>query len=155
MLDVLPTKHELLLAITGHNVTGAVCEWARELAALHAQRGQAPERVQEIDCRRTDIVTAIDDWLSGLIPHLDDRNDMVSVGALIDHAAAAANRSLVVLATDGANCIRMHEAWTHLGELELMYDHLLADLTGRPATPPPRIVSKCHCSGTLLEGAVE
>ncbi len=145
---ILPTSALLLRACRGHRVIGGPLLWfSRDLAVLHERRligrgGSEPDHdpatVLEIDRRRTELVMAIDDWISRSVPQhrLGATLHTETVGSVIDRIAEASVRAHHALMTLDANDEILHVAWHHLAELADAYDDLIADvLAGRRRLP--------------------
>lgn len=148
MSGILPTSDLLLRACRGHRVIGGPLLWfARDLAVLHERRligrgGAEPDNtpavVIEIDRRRTELVMAIDDWISRSVPQhrLGATLHTETVGSVIDRIAEASVRAHHALMTMDANDELLHIAWHHLAELADAYDDLITDvLAGRRRLP--------------------
>lgn len=111
----MPDGHELLAACCGHIGDDIddhpVTRCARELAELHLQRRISPMRAAEIDCRRREIVVAIDHW-AGARTAARAR----SLGAAVDGLAAAQVRATVLLRSIGdIRDERVQVAWSMVG----------------------------------------
>ncbi|KQY33227.1 hypothetical protein ASD42_15210 [Nocardia sp. Root136] len=143
----LPLSDILVRACRGHRVVGGPLLWfARDLAVLHEKRivgrgGRVdtdPAVLREIDCRRSELVLAIDDWVLRAIPQhrLGATLHTETVGAVIDRMAEASVRAHHALMTRAANDEMLHCAWHHLAELADAYDDLVRDvLAGRRRLP--------------------
>lgn len=144
---LLPLSDILVRACRGHRVVGGPLLWfARDLAVLHEKRvvgrgGRVdtdPVVLREIDCRRSELVLAIDDWvLRGVPQHrLGASLHTETVGSVIDRMAEASVRAHHALMTLAANDEMLHSAWHHLAELADAYDDLVRDvLAGRRRLP--------------------
>ncbi|MFE1593205.1 DUF4254 domain-containing protein [Nocardia sp. NPDC058705] len=144
---LLPLSDILVRACRGHRVVGGPLLWfARDLAVLHEKRvvgrgGRVdtdPEALREIDCRRSELVLAIDDWvLRGIPQHrLGSTLHTETVGAVIDRMAEASVRAHHALMTMAAHDEMLHSAWHHLAELADAYDDLVREvLAGRRRLP--------------------
>lgn len=145
---ILPTSDLLLRACRGYRVIGGPLLWfSRDLAVLHERRligrgGSEPDHdpatVVEIERRRTELVMAIDDWISRSIPQhrLGATLHTETIGSVIDRIAEASVRAHHALMTLDANDEILHVAWHHLAELADAYDDLVADvLAGRRRLP--------------------
>jgi len=148
MSGILPSSDLLLRACRGHRVIGGPLMWfARDLAVLHERRligrggaepDNSPAVIVEIDRRRTELVMAIDDWISRSIPQhrLGATLHTETVGSVIDRIAEASVRAHHALMTLDANDEILHIAWHHLAELADAYDDLITDvLAGRRRLP--------------------
>ncbi|MEU4319064.1 DUF4254 domain-containing protein [Nocardia fluminea] len=127
-------------------VGGPLLWFARDLAVLHEKRvvgrgGRVdtdPGVLREIDCRRGELVLAIDDWVLRAIPQhrLGATLHTETVGAVIDRLAEASVRAHHALMTLAANDEMLHCAWHRLAELADAYDDLVRDvLAGRRRLP--------------------
>ncbi|MEV0433769.1 DUF4254 domain-containing protein [Nocardia sp. NPDC050413] len=127
-------------------VGGPLLWFARDLAVLHEKRvvgrGGRVETdavvLREIDCRRAELVLAIDDWvLRGVPQHrLGATLHTETIGAVIDRLAESSVRAHHALMTLDANDELLHSAWHHLAELADAYDDLVRDvLAGRRRLP--------------------
>ncbi|TDP39795.1 uncharacterized protein DUF4254 [Nocardia ignorata] len=144
---LLPFSDLLVRACRGHRVVGGPLLWfARDLAVLHEKRvvgrGGRVETdavvLREIDCRRSELVLAIDDWvLRGVPQHrLGATLHTETIGAVIDRLAESSVRAHHALMTLDANDELLHSAWHHLAELADAYDDLVRDvLAGRRRLP--------------------
>ncbi|MGF6887277.1 hypothetical protein ABIA39_004412 [Nocardia sp. GAS34] len=148
MNGILPGSDLLLRACRGHRVIGGPLLWfSRDLAVLHERRligyggsepDSSPATLIEIDRRRTELVMAIDDWISRSIPQhrLGATLHTETIGSVIDRIAEASVRAHHALMTLDANDEILHVAWHHLAELADAYDDLVADvLAGRRRLP--------------------
>ncbi|APE33276.1 hypothetical protein BOX37_04055 [Nocardia mangyaensis] len=144
---LLPLSDLLVRACRGHRVVGGPLLWfARDLAVLHEKRvvGRGgsvdtdPVVMREIDCRRSELVLAIDDWvLRGVPQHrLGATLHTETIGAVIDRLAESSVRAHHALMTLAANDEMLHCAWHHLAELADAYDDLVRDvIAGRRRLP--------------------
>ncbi|KAF0848301.1 DUF4254 domain-containing protein [Nocardia caishijiensis] len=144
---LLPFSDLLVRACRGHRVVGGPLLWfARDLAVLHEKRvvgrGGRVESdavvLREIDCRRSELVLAIDDWvLRGVPQHrLGATLHTETIGAVIDRLAESSVRAHHALMTLDADDELLHSAWHHLAELADAYDDLVRDvLAGRRRLP--------------------
>ncbi|MFD4460686.1 DUF4254 domain-containing protein [Nocardia sp. NPDC058480] len=144
---LLPLSDILVRACRGHRVVGGPLLWfARDLAVLHEKRivgrgGRVdtdPVVLREIDCRRSELVLAIDDWVLRAIPQhrLGATLHTETVGSVIDRMAEASVRAHHALMTLAAHDEMLHCAWHHLAELADAYDDLVRDvLAGRRRLP--------------------
>jgi hypothetical protein len=148
MSGILPSSDLLLRACRGHRVIGGPLMWfTRDLAVLHERRligrggaepDNTPATIIEIDRRRTELVMAIDDWISRSIPQhrLGATLHTETVGSVIDRIAEASVRAHHALMTLDASDEILHIAWHHLAELADAYDDLISDvLAGRRRLP--------------------
>ncbi|WP_319944844.1 DUF4254 domain-containing protein [Nocardia macrotermitis] len=145
---ILPSSDLLLRACRGHRVVGDPLMWfTRDLAVLHERRligrgGSEPTRdpatLTEIERRRSELVMAIDDWVSRSIPQhrLGATLHTETIGSVIDRIAEASVRAHHALMTLDAGDEVLHGAWHHLAELADAYDDLVTDvLAGRRRLP--------------------
>ncbi|MBF6331567.1 DUF4254 domain-containing protein [Nocardia transvalensis] len=114
-----PDWHELLAAFCGHigdqPEDHPITRWARDLAELHLVRREHPLRAAEIDCRRSELVARIDDWVGA---HTARRPRPESLGAIVDGMAAAQVRATHLLrSVDDVTDERVHAAWFLLASL--------------------------------------
>ncbi|MEV5648489.1 DUF4254 domain-containing protein [Nocardia sp. NPDC052254] len=113
----MPDEHELLAACCGHigdhRDDHPITRCARELAELHLLRRSTPVRAAEIDCRRREIVVAIDQWAGArTVAPAGAR----SLGAAVDGLAAAQVRATVLLRAIGdIGDERVRVAWSMVG----------------------------------------
>ncbi|WP_227980540.1 DUF4254 domain-containing protein [Nocardia spumae] len=113
----MPDCQEVLAACCGHigdqPDDHPVTRSARELAELHLMRRSSPMRAAEIDCRRRELVVAIDHWAS---PRTAAPAHARSLGAAVDGLAAAQVRATVLLRTLGdPRDERVRVAWSMVG----------------------------------------
>ena len=113
----MPDGHELLAACCGHIGDHAddhpVTRCARELAELHLLRRSSPVRTAEIDCRRREIIVAIDLWVGARTAAPARAR---SLGAAVDGLAAAQVRATLLLRTIGdTRDERVQVAWSTVG----------------------------------------
>ncbi|MGW4633766.1 DUF4254 domain-containing protein [Nocardia sp. NPDC004415] len=97
-----------------------------------------PLVMREIDCRRSELVLAIDDWvLRGVPQHrLGATLHTETIGAVIDRLAESTVRAHHALMTLAAHDELLHSAWHHLAELADAYDDLVRDvLAGKRRLP--------------------
>ncbi|MBW0271280.1 hypothetical protein ATM97_10690 [Nocardia sp. MH4] len=144
---LLPLSDLLVRACRGHRVVGGPLLWfARDLAVLHEKRivGRGgfvdtdPVVLREIDCRRAELVLAIDDWVHRGVPQhrLGATLHTETIGAVIDRLAESSVRAHHALMTMPANDEMLHCAWHHLAELADAYDDLVRDvIAGRRRLP--------------------
>lgn len=138
--EALPSKDELLVALCGKRGRGPLCNEARSLARLHQRRREHTASASEIDDGRAESMARIDSWVAHHIPrpHRNARTHSETVGALIDRMAAAADRAMHALITDGPSSLTVHTAWVRLAELEIQYGDLAGEICdGRRRLPPP------------------
>ncbi|MFI6040389.1 DUF4254 domain-containing protein [Nocardia sp. NPDC051321] len=120
----LPDQRELVAAFGSpegdpsaeHPLIG----WARRLATLHRQRHGNPLAAAGIDCRRAELVAAIDTWVATQLPRRSctDHLRTGSLGATIDRMAAAhAHASHLLHTAEKVSDVRVHAAWYRLASL--------------------------------------
>ncbi|MBF6136625.1 DUF4254 domain-containing protein [Nocardia otitidiscaviarum] len=126
-----PSKDELLEAFhRSDRYENPLADFATRLADLHRRRQQYPQRSDEIDRQRGELVTVIDCWVATNTPppHPRARMHTETVGTLIDRMAATAATAFRVLMTEHPGSDTVHAAWTRLAELENAYSDLTDDL---------------------------
>ncbi|WP_194818234.1 hypothetical protein [Nocardia sp. XZ_19_385] len=130
MPEPLPSKDQLLAALRGHYLLGPLCTQAYGLAELHRQRRDHPDRSEEIDTCRTELIEQIDDWAEVALPdpHPGARTTPDRLGSVIDRMADASEYAFRLLMTIDPGSHEMHAAWTRLAELEIAYGELSAGL---------------------------
>ncbi|WTZ54219.1 DUF4254 domain-containing protein [Nocardia sp. NBC_01388] len=132
---VLPTAPQLLCAFQGRRFQDRVLlRSAHALAELHERRAEIGDSllVAEIDCRRTELVDDINDWVeqelpqhrSGALLHTE------SLGAVVDRMARSWVEANQVIDHDGAGSDNTHKHWYHLAELVDGYTDLVIDVAG-------------------------
>ncbi len=128
--EPLPSKDQLLAALRGHYLLGPLCTQAYGLAELHRQRRDHPDRSEEIDTCRTELIEQIDDWAEVALPdpHPGARTTPDRLGSVIDRMADASEYAFRLLMTIDPGSHEMHAAWTRLAELEIAYGELSAGL---------------------------
>ncbi|MFF3222541.1 DUF4254 domain-containing protein [Nocardia suismassiliense] len=120
----LPDQRELVAAFgssqgdpnTDHPLIG----WARTLATLHRQRHGNPLAAAGIDCRRAELVAAIDKWVATQVPRRGCTEHLRtgSLGATVDRMAAAhAHASHLLHTAEKVSDDRVHAAWYRLASL--------------------------------------
>ncbi|MEU8896864.1 DUF4254 domain-containing protein [Nocardia sp. NPDC048505] len=134
-------------ACRGHRVVGGPLLWfARDLAVLHERRivGRGgsidtdPTVILEIERRRSELVMAVDDWVTRSVPQhrLGATLHTETVGSVIDRLAESSVRAHHALMTLDAHDEMLHGAWHHLAELADAYDDLVRDIVaGRRRLP--------------------
>ncbi|MEU6560288.1 DUF4254 domain-containing protein [Nocardia nova] len=128
----LPDEHEILAACCGHigdhTDDHPVTRCARELAELHLLRRGTPMRAAEIDCRRREIVVAIDHWIGARTAAPARAR---SLGAAVDGLAAAQVRATVLLRAIGdTGDERVQVAWSMVGFMAEDWAGLVAQQSG-------------------------
>ncbi|MFD6157527.1 DUF4254 domain-containing protein [Nocardia sp. NPDC060256] len=134
---LLPDWHELSAALRLH--TGdrpgdhLVIQLARALAQLHHTRRAQPERLVEIDCRRSEVVTVIDEWVAKQVtPRRTKDRPAESLGSTVDRMAAAQILADHLLMTaDNVPEQRVHAAWSRLAALAIQWTDLAHDIESR------------------------
>ncbi|MEV2219329.1 DUF4254 domain-containing protein [Nocardia vinacea] len=123
----LPDQRELVAAFGGHPVEPGqdhpLIPLARALADLHRQRHGDPLATAGIDCRRAELVSAIDTWVITRVPQQRSTAHIraESIGATMDRMAAAyVHASHLLHTADKVTDDRVHAAWYRLA---LLADH--------------------------------
>ncbi|UFS96607.1 DUF4254 domain-containing protein [Nocardia huaxiensis] len=131
----LPTAPQLLCAFQGRRFQDRVLlRSAHALAELHERRAQVrdPMLVSEIDCRRSELVDDINDWVGQELPQ--HRNGAAlhteSLGAVVDRMARSWVEANQVIDHEGAASDNTHKHWYHLAELVDGYTDLVFDVAG-------------------------
>ncbi|BDT91522.1 hypothetical protein IFM12275_14980 [Nocardia sputorum] len=138
-LPRIPDWHQLCAAfrgVTGHNPGDhLITRWAQALAHLHRTRRVIPDRAAEVDRRRDDVVTLIDNWVS---IYIQPRRGTKRIGPAVDALAAAyVDAELTLAAAEHASEPAVHEAWIHVSALAVDWADLITEVVdGQP--PPPR-----------------
>ncbi|GAA5042708.1 DUF4254 domain-containing protein [Nocardia callitridis] len=118
----LPDQRDLVAAFGGHRCVlddHPMIAWARALAALHRQRHAEPLSTAGIDCRRAELVAAIDRWVAGL-PRRGATTHLCTepLGATVDRMAAAhVHASHLLHTAEKVSDDRVHAAWYRLALL--------------------------------------
>ncbi|WP_454194605.1 DUF4254 domain-containing protein [Nocardia sp. Marseille-Q1738] len=142
-LQEIPDWHQLCAAFrgaVGHNPGDhLITRWAQSLAHLHRTRHINPGRATEIDNRRADLVTLINNWVS---THIQPRTSSAEhVGRTADALAGAyVDAELLLLANIAVPEDTMHAAWSRVGYLATRWADLVAEvIDGQPGMPrhPP------------------
>jgi hypothetical protein len=121
----LPSRDRLLIALCSTaDDSDPICARARELVRLHRTRTDVPTAAAECDCRRSELITQINELAATIEPSPPVAHPR-SIGTLIDRMAAADERAMRQLEASGACSVQMHEAWTRLAELEIEYSDLI------------------------------
>ncbi|MGW4325582.1 DUF4254 domain-containing protein [Nocardia sp. NPDC004573] len=120
----LPDQRELVAAFAGHpgepEDDHPLLGWAGTLAALHRRRHLDPLAAAGIDCRRAELVAAIDAWVIDQLPRKRATEHLraESVGATVDRMAAAhVHASHLLHTADKVSDARVHAAWYRLALL--------------------------------------
>nr|WP_228780391.1 DUF4254 domain-containing protein [Nocardia cyriacigeorgica] len=134
-VGVLPTAPQLLCAFQGRRFQDReMLRSAHALVELHERRAQLRDTalVAEIDCRRTELVDDINEWITQEVPQ--HRNGAAlhteSLGAVIDRMARSWVNANQAIDTNGARSDNTHKHWYHLAELVDGYTDLIAEVTG-------------------------
>ncbi|MGW4090997.1 hypothetical protein [Nocardia sp. NPDC004750] len=137
----LPDWHEVSAAIryfTGDKPGDhLVTRWMRALAQLHRTRRVSPECVSEIDRRRAELVTSINQWVA---THLaPPRVYADAVGPVADALVAAyIDAESLLMAQDELAKEALHSAWSHVGYLATQWTDLVAAVVDGQQCPPGR-----------------
>ncbi|MGY1941655.1 hypothetical protein [Nocardia gipuzkoensis] len=136
----LPDWHELSAAI--RHLTGdkpgdhLITRWVRALAQLHRTRRISPDRVIEIDRRRADVVTLINQWVT---IHLAPATGADHVGTAADALAAAyIDAEVLLLGHNGVGEQALHAAWSQVGARATQWADLVATVVDGQPSPPCR-----------------
>lgn len=134
-LGTLPTAPQLLCAFQGRRVQERVLlRFAHALVELHKRRAQVRDMAQiaEIDCRRTELVDDINDWITRRMPQHRNGASLhtESLGAVIDRMALSWVAANQAIEADGVRSDRTHRHWYHLAELVDGYTDLVAEVAG-------------------------
>lgn len=120
----LPDQRELVAAFGSHagdpNTDHPLIDLARRLATLHRQRHGNPLGAAGIDCRRAELVAAIDNWVATQLPRRSCTEHLRSgsLGATVDRMAAAhAHASHLLHTAEKVSDLRVHAAWYRLASL--------------------------------------
>lgn len=120
----LPDQRELVAAFGSHagdpNTDHPLIDLARRLATLHRQRHGNPLGAAGIDCRRAELVAAIDNWVATQLPRRSCTEHLRtgSLGATVDRMAAAhAHASHLLHSAEKVSDLRVHAAWYRLASL--------------------------------------
>ncbi|UGT64323.1 DUF4254 domain-containing protein [Nocardia asteroides] len=134
----LPDRRELLTAFASPAEAGddPVIRSAALLAELHRQRHIDPLAAAGIDCRRAELVAAVDRWTSAARPA---RVRGVSLGALLDRMAAAhVHAGHLLHSCDKVAETRVHAAWYRLATLADEWSDLVAGYLPERSTASSR-----------------
>ncbi|WP_062986342.1 DUF4254 domain-containing protein [Nocardia anaemiae] len=120
----LPDQRELVAAFGGHppepGPEHPLIPLARVLAQLHRQRHGDPLSTAGIDCRRAELVSAIDTWVITRVPQRQSTAHIraESIGATMDRMAAAyVHASHLLHTAEKVSDNRVHAAWYRLAQL--------------------------------------
>ncbi|MGK8522207.1 DUF4254 domain-containing protein [Nocardia asteroides] len=141
----LPDQRELVAAFGGHpsdsDEDHPLVGWARTLATLHRMRHGDPLAAAGIDCRRAELVAAIDAWVVDQLPRRRSTDHLRadSVGATVDRMAAAhVHASHLLHTAEKVSDARVHAAWYRLALLADEWTDLVTGgvrATGRDRRP--------------------
>lgn len=137
----LPTAPQLLCAFQGRRFQDReMLRSAHALAELHARRVQVRDMalVAEIDCRRSELIDDINDWITKEVPQHRNGASLhtESLGAVIDRMARSWVKANQAIDADGPRSDNTHRHWYHLAELVDGYTDLIADVScGRRRLP--------------------
>ncbi len=134
-LGTLPTAPQLLCAFQGRRIQERVLlRFAHALVELHKRRAQVRDMAQiaEIDCRRTELVDDINDWITRRMPQHRNGASLhtESLGSVIDRMALSWVAANQAIEADGVRSDRTHRHWYHLAELVDGYTDLIAEVAG-------------------------
>jgi hypothetical protein len=136
----LPDWHEVSAAI--RYVAGdrpgdhLVTRWARALAHLHRTRRIEPGRADDVDRRRAEVVTLINQWVT---THLAPATRATDVGPAADALAAAyIDAEVLLLAQNEVAEEILHAAWSQVGYLATQWADLVAVVVEGQPCPPGR-----------------
>ncbi|MEV6558302.1 DUF4254 domain-containing protein [Nocardia sp. NPDC051756] len=141
--ESLPGWHQLLAAFRGEVGSSPsdhqIIKWAKAFADLHRKRHPSVKRAAEIDGRRAEIATLIDNWIEiYVIAPSHRRSPAQSVGAALDAVAAAyVAAEYCFLAAEDVSAPAVHAAWQRVGDLTCSWNDLVAQNPGpwRPRIP--------------------
>nr|WP_153349116.1 DUF4254 domain-containing protein [Nocardia aurantia] len=107
---------------------------ARALAELHTRRVEIrdPRMVTEIDCRRSELVEDINEWVEQELPQHRNGASLhtESLGAVVDRMARSWVDANLAIDRDGPRSDNTHKHWYHLAELVDGYTDLVIDVAG-------------------------
>ena len=139
--EILPDQRELIAAFGGQppdpQQDHPLIPLARALAELHRRRHTDPLTVAGIDCRRAELVTAIDNWVCARVPMNRSTAHIRTepIGATVDRMAAAHSHASYLLHTaEKVSDTRVHTAWYRLA---LLVDQWTDLITGYTQTSSP------------------
>ncbi|MGQ4598196.1 DUF4254 domain-containing protein [Nocardia sp. R6R-6] len=120
----LPDQRELVAAFgarpSDSDDDHPLLAWAATLATLHRQLRTDPLSAAGTDCRRAELVSAIDAWVVGRLPgkRSTDHPRAESLGATVDRMAAAhVHASHLLHTAEKVSDVRVHAAWYRLASL--------------------------------------
>ncbi len=134
-VGALPTAPQLLCAFQGRRFQDReLLRSAHALAELHQRRAQVLDAalIDEIDCRRRELVDDINDWVAQEIPQHRNGASLhtESLGAVVDRMARSWVDANQVIHTEGARSDNTHKHWYQLAELVDGYTDLVTDVAG-------------------------
>ncbi|MFI6363741.1 DUF4254 domain-containing protein [Nocardia sp. NPDC050630] len=134
-VGVLPTAPQILCAFQGRRFQDReLLRSAHALAELHARRAEIQDMnlVAEIDCRRSELVDDINEWIAQEIPQHRNGASLhtESLGAVVDRMARSWVDANTAIDVDGARSDNTHKHWYHLAELVDGYTDLVTDVAG-------------------------
>ncbi|MFI7666379.1 DUF4254 domain-containing protein [Nocardia sp. NPDC049526] len=134
-VGVLPTAPQILCAFQGRRFQDReLLRSAHALAELHARRAEVQDMnlVAEIDCRRSELVDDINEWIAQEIPQHRNGASLhtESLGAVVDRMARSWVEANTAIDVDGARSDNTHKHWYHLAELVDGYTDLVTDVAG-------------------------
>ncbi|WP_062992827.1 DUF4254 domain-containing protein [Nocardia anaemiae] len=134
-VGVLPTAPQILCAFQGRRFQDReLLRSAHALAELHARRAEVQDMnlVAEIDCRRSELVDDINEWIAQEIPQHRNGASLhtESLGAVVDRMARSWVDANTAIDVDGARSDNTHKHWYHLAELVDGYTDLVTDVAG-------------------------
>ncbi|MEV4235007.1 MULTISPECIES: DUF4254 domain-containing protein [unclassified Nocardia] len=134
-VGVLPTAPQILCAFQGRRFQDReLLRSAHALAELHARRAEIQDMnlVAEIDCRRSELIDDINEWIAQEIPQHRNGASLhtESLGAVVDRMARSWVDANTAIDVDGARSDNTHKHWYHLAELVDGYTDLVTDVAG-------------------------
>jgi len=142
-VGVLPTAPQILCAFQGRRFQDLeLLRSAHALAELHARRAEVHDMglIAEIDCRRSELVDDINEWIAQEIPQHRNGASLhtESLGAVVDRMARSWVDANTAIDVDGARSDNTHKHWYHLAELVDGYTDLVTDVAGGRRRLPER-----------------
>ncbi|WP_405166457.1 hypothetical protein OG203_16020 [Nocardia sp. NBC_01499] len=134
--ESLPDWHQILAAFRGEVGWSPgdhqIIKWAKAFANLHRERHLSAKRLAEIDCRRAEVATLIDNWTELYVVEPSRRRAPAqSVGAALDAVAAAyVAAEYCLLAAKDVSTPSVHTAWQQVGDLACRWNDLVAQNPG-------------------------
>jgi hypothetical protein len=134
-VGVLPTAPQILCAFQGRRFQDReLLRSAHALAVLHARRAEVrdPGLIVEIDCRRSELVDDINEWIAQEIPQHRNGASLhtESLGAVVDRMARSWVDANQAIDASGPRSDNTHKHWYHLAELVDGYTDLVTDVAG-------------------------